>query len=421
LKSEIVRSPHLLLPLLLVLLEGAPSLASSEDPKTLVIQGRTMDHEGFPVAKVRMRVEGDVRMSTLSNTDGKYSLSVPIGSPSELRRAPRRIAVVAERRGWRFSTPGGDGRLALEIGIELADGAARCVARSNETRLAASAARAVAVDGKAAAVAEVNFLGTLGPGFTGEAWPRLEHVAKSSLAFPLTGPAKTRLVEESPAPTTEPAKPRNTRSIFRESPTKPSRKTQPEARHGDGNRREARGTRDTIESTPAPRSLPAPLPSPPVAGARGDEPPTPSPSPAISPPSARERGSGPRIFPPPPAFAGRSRPGPLVIRADAPRPKADSCECRVEGTIEVEEVVPLSRPQRIELWLNWYPQLRDTVDLFMGPPRRFEIPVAPCGPQRLRLRVLTEARLEVATREAMAGFRCNGDSVIQRRILLVTR
>jgi hypothetical protein len=128
------------------------------------------------------------------------------------------------------------------------------------------------------------------------------------------------------------------------------------------------------------------------------------------------------IIPAPPYSASRSRSRPLVIRNPPPgQAHSDSCECRVEGTVEVQTVVPIRGPQKIEVSLQWYPQLRDTVELFMGPPRPFKLPVAPCGPQRLRLRVLTEGRFEVASRAAMAGFRCDGGRVVEPHIVLVTR
>ena len=121
--------------------------------------------------------------------------------------------------------------------------------------------------------------------------------------------------------------------------------------------------------------------------------------------------------------ASRARTRPLVISNPAPgaRSRPDSCECRIEGTVEVQSDEPLKNRERIKVSLQWYPELRDTVELFMGSPRRFKLPVAPCGPQRLRLRVLSEGRFDVESREAMAAFRCNGERVFQPRVVLVPR
>jgi len=57
----------------------------------------------------------------------------------------------------------------------------------------------------------------------------------------------------------------------------------------------------------------------------------------------------------------------------------------------------------------------------MGSPRGFSLPVAPCGPQRLRLVNLGAQRFDVSSREAMAGFRCVAGTLRQFRIVLTPR
>ena len=161
--------------------------------------------------------------------------------------------------------------------------------------------------------------------------------------------------------------------------------------------------RDTVAVRP-PRELPAPPPDP-VSPVLGTTPSDPSP------------------VKPKPDSEPRLRSAPLVIRAPSPARPApgDSCTCRLEGTIEVDWDKPLPARTRVVVSLNWYPTIADTVELFMGSPRGFALPVVPCGPQRLRLVNLGSIKFDVASREAMAGFRCESGTLRQFRIVLRPR
>ena len=130
-----------------------------------------------------------------------------------------------------------------------------------------------------------------------------------------------------------------------------------------------------------------------------------------------------RIYPAPEGGQSRARAKPLVIRTpgvspDQPNAGDGACECRIEGTVEVRSDEPLKKRERVAVSLTWYPALSDTVELFMGSPRHFELPPAPCGPQRLRVAALSGGRFTIVSREAMAGFRCERGSRHQMRIVL---
>ena len=557
--------PHVI-SVVLALTLASSATAGLADRKTLVLEGRTIDSQGFPIHKVRVWVDGVRHVSATSDGNGQFSLRVPLGTPNDLRRGPLRLAIQAERRGFRFALPSGDRRLALEIGLQAASGGlGRCVARSNDARFAASAARVVGLDGDVVGLMVVNFLGVKGEPAANEPWPRLENVAQAALSFAVEGVPGIELAPPAPAETPSPemARPSSPLPQGRDQPSKrrntEARERRRVARQSEAERaleeiraraaadsaaevarameragkraariqeqaqraieRSTRGTtqkpiaaseqrpmpratspllapRDTVaaqapsalpgagesaaepgragaasadstierwrdaqwHASVAPAGEPAPpspkpretrsskrerrsgkdqtrptaaaprereiVPSAPDADERGAverslrPSPPPSPPPATSPPV-----TGPAIFPEPPLNASRARTRPLVIRNPAPtgRSPSDSCECRVEGTVEVESEEPLKNRERIEVSLQWYPQLRDTVELFMGSPRRFKLPPAPCGPQRLRLRVLTDGRFDVPSREAMAAFRCTGERVVQPRIVLVPR
>jgi hypothetical protein len=429
--------------LLLASLPAAFAHAASESRKTLVVEGRTIDAEGFPIERVKVRVIGGHRASTTSNADGQFTLKLPLGTVRDLQRTPLRIALEAERRGYRFAVPGGDPRLGLEVGLDAGGDSPRCVARSNDERVAASAARIVALDGEAVGLVVVNFLGEKGEPRPSGAWPALTQVAQSALPFGLQGPVaairqEPDVIDTVGAPTT---RPRGSWSIVDPGAARKSRRA-------DRGRSVPRTTAERLGETRPQQQPPTEIdtaragasarPSVMPTGKKTGEAPRevppgrgevePAPSSTVSPPASPVPGaksspppSTPVIIPSPPFPSGRARSRPLVI-TNPPRgeTRADSCQCRIEGTVEVQTVVPIRGPQRIEVSLQWYPQLRDTVELFMGPPRPFKLPIAPCGPQRLRLRVLTDQHFDVASREAMAGFRCEG-RLVQPRIVLSTR
>ncbi len=71
--------------------------------------------------------------------------------------------------------------------------------------------------------------------------------------------------------------------------------------------------------------------------------------------------------------------------------------CDVRGTIEVLSERPLGTALRVAVWIADAPALSDTVTLFMGSPRSFDLGRFPCGGHRLELRPLGPRRFVVAT------------------------
>lgn len=459
--------------ILLVLILAGPAVGSIHDHKTLTVEGRTCDPEGFPIEKVKVRVLGGRRASVVSDVNGEFSVRIPIGTPNDLRRGPLRIAIEAEKKGYRFAVPAGDMRLGLDLGLEVASGGlARCVARSNDERVAASAARIVAIEGDAVGVVEVNFLGVKGTPAPGS-WPKLPNVAHAALSFPIEGPIRG-LPQGAGVPDL-PTSSRSAWSILKGDAAKGADSTRDQSVKarakaladtaasgvlgaarasavGDSSMERWRDARwQPSQSAPAPAPVPTSTPtsaSSPIPTGKDGRTPAPDAAEVIVPLTAAQiaaeraeldrtlpPASAPKASPAPagastrpvitpdPGLAGRGRSRPLVISNPPPgaRSKPDTCECRVEGFVEVQAIVPIRGPQRIEVSYQWYPQLRDTVELFMGPPRPFQLPPAPCGPQRLRVRVLTDGRFDIASPEALAGFRCEGGRPHQPRLVLQTR
>lgn len=130
------------------------------------------------------------------------------------------------------------------------------------------------------------------------------------------------------------------------------------------------------------------------------------------------------VIHPAPDGEGRVRSAPFVIgrKSTAAAAALDSCSCRIRGTIEVRSNEPLGKRLKAVVSLAWFPAAADTVELFMGSPRAFTLPAAPCGPQRLKVTFPGRERFVVLTRDAVAGFRCDGVvPVHQVRIVLGPR
>jgi hypothetical protein len=113
---------------------------------------------------------------------------------------------------------------------------------------------------------------------------------------------------------------------------------------------------------------------------------------------------------------------PPAIRAPQPEPPdPDTCGCVIRGTVEARSERRIPEYLRVTLWLAAAQAVRDSVELFMGSPRQFELR-APCG--RHRIDMLVEPRLTRYTprpSEAFRTFECGPDRPTQWRIVLHVR
>lgn len=100
------------------------------------------------------------------------------------------------------------------------------------------------------------------------------------------------------------------------------------------------------------------------------------------------------------------------------RLNADSCGCIVRGTVEMEFHRLLSSPMKIEVALKELPAIRDTIELFMGSPRAFELRRVPCGRWSIALHPFSERPFGVTTPEEVAPFDCRQRSLRQVRIVI---
>ena len=97
---------------------------------------------------------------------------------------------------------------------------------------------------------------------------------------------------------------------------------------------------------------------------------------------------------------------------------ADSCGCNVRGTVEMEFHRLLSSPMKIEVALKELPAIRDTIELFMGSPRGFELRRVPCGRWSIALHPFSERPFGVTTPEEVAPFDCRNRALRQVRFVI---
>jgi len=362
-------NPRTLLPLTsLVLLHVLAPHPAEAARRVLVIEGRALDQEGIPVAGVKIEASGSHQASASTDRSGEFSLALALPYARELARAPLAITVRARRPGWRFAVAGGESDLGLDVRVERdAAGIERCVSRSNDARVAAGAARIVSLDGDATTVVAVNFRGQRGEAPPPTA-PELREVAKVALS----------------------------------------------------------GGMPIVETSRA--GAPAAV-APPVAAPKADAPARPDTSRrrpesvAAAVEIARSRSSS-RVIPPAPK-GGRERSAPLVIRQPPwpfpPEASADSCACRIEGTVEVASAKPLPSRVPLTVSLEGLPQHADSVELFMGSPRRFLLARVPCGRYAIRLDIRSTLEFDVSSRDTLGAIGCEPGRIRQVRIVLKPR
>ena len=100
------------------------------------------------------------------------------------------------------------------------------------------------------------------------------------------------------------------------------------------------------------------------------------------------------------------------------RLEADTCSCVVRGTVEMEFHRLLTSPMRVEVSIRELPALRDTIELFMGSPRAFEMARVPCGRWSLTVRPLSERPFGVTSPEEVGPFDCRQRALRQVRIVI---
>lgn len=430
------------------------ALAVAPAPRTLIVRGRVSDPDGAPIAGAKILRSGAREPAAASDGDGRYAFTCEIGSFAALARAPFRDWFRASCEGWRFAAPAGGDGLALELRVAPgADGTPRLRVRSNDARTAAVVARALAAPGGTVAVLALGFTGRRGqegrarePKLTAaiELPVALEDAAAVTVAPPAPGPAQAAVAPPVREPTragTTPPTCMPAAAVVADTPAvkapavaperfpeRPERlklfPSAPEAGPRAGRVPVERiGVADTAATSPArhgtakgePEGVPSALP--PVAPASGDT--------GAGRTDIRIRVSGDSAGG---AHGGRAPGSPIRVRSGRAVPEPDSapaahgrCTCTIQGTVELRSEKPLASPLRVEVLLGTERAPRDTVELFMGAPRPFEIREVPCGRSRLALRWPATRRFAVVSKEALEPFECAADRTVLLRVVLEPR
>jgi hypothetical protein len=272
--------------------------AAPLDRKGLVVRGRLTEPGGWPIDKVRVVIEGDRNASATSDLDGRWSITLPLGTVRDLVRAPIHLALRVRDRTRGYSLADGHRELAIVLQCEGGDARGALLAvRASDPHAVEAVTRALREDGDANALIEVVFVGR-----AGEAAPDQPAPLQTYEAVVLPGvaaPAASAPAPAAPAPsaatssTSAPPEAVVPRALPRDSLNATSRARTP--------KRVARGAGPRL-ATPsrvpdrAPESAPTAIAPQAVAPAPAIAPQTVVP-PAVAPPPVATPGTRPRAAP----------------------------------------------------------------------------------------------------------------------------
>jgi hypothetical protein len=420
--------------LLVLLLSAPPAPGAAPRPLRLVCAGSVTQPGGRPVPGARVALEGVPGAAATADADGHFAFTHVVRDATAT--APQRFVLRASHRGWNLALPSGETTLAIELRGAAAPGSgARLEVRANDAEVAKAVARALETPGEAVVALDARFTRQIGR--EDRSAPKLTALEVVTLAVPEPAPAPPPLAAAPPA-SAPPERPESLR-LFPGAPEPGSpRPAPPPASATVSTPPPGEPARDTVAarmpSPPPPAPAPrAPAPSAPAPSVAGPTPvlvSVPAPRPAVA-DTALRPGIRVSVRPETPAAASPDTPpapgasplrvvlGRAVPAAPAPPSGTPECRCRVNGTVEVRTERPVRGRPRVVVSLAGLPAARDTVALFMGPPRPFDLGHVPCGRYELEVRPLA-ARLARAEPDS-TGFTCVAGGLRQFRVVLEPR
>ncbi len=358
---------------LALLVPALAGLASAQvAPRTIVVRGRTLAPDGKSLAGARVMARGSVSVSALTDDEGRYALSLPLGMPAALKRLPFRIEVRAEAQGRRLGLSGGGTSLVVDAAWQAGSGRVRV--HSNRAAAANAVVTALELESVPVAWIEADFGGAATGGAEGS-------FSRDAI-----------LPGEAPPP---PAAPRDSAAVATVPPPAPAR--------------------DSVVLAPAPpaatRDSVAPATAPPPAAPRA----VPRNSARSAAPPPRVVASSREVAAPPPRPSAVRAMDPYVRRDSVPR--ADTCRCSVRGTVEIGWDRPLEEHTPVTLVLDAPGARPVEVSLFMGAPREFRFGPLPCGEWRLGYKAGGRLRYADARGDSTRVVPCTGAT--ETRIVLL--
>jgi hypothetical protein len=451
-------------PLLLVPVFPCAAPAVASRPATLLFRGTVSEPGGRPVRGARVGLEGQAASATVTDAEGRFALPCALPDVEALASGPALLVLRASHKGWNLALPTGESALALELRVVRdAGGQARLEIRSSDAALAGTVAAFARVPGDGTMAWRADFMRQLGaedrsrPKLTAlEVVPLLlpalagGGAAAPQAVSPADSNAAPRTVAVAPSVAVAPpvvAAPAAPSAGAKPAPAVATPPAVPQPRP------ERPESLRLFPSAPEPGAAPPPAPEtttrPPVADSlrlqlaakaktvEGDRPPLargpagpravldtavtvrPGIRVSVRPDTAASATTGPA------ADAGGARAlrvalGRALPDTEPPAATGRPCECQVKGTVEVSSDKPLSGTLRVAVWLADAPALRDTVALFMGPPRPFDLGRVPCGRHRLEVLPLSSRHFAVAP-PALDAFDCRAGWSQQFRVVLEPR
>jgi hypothetical protein len=416
-------------------LSGVPFAVHAQDEVTsfplqyIEVVGQVLGPAG-PIAGAGVSLEGAPEVTSTSDEGGSFSLSVPVAAFGNPGRKAITARVSVALPGWSFTLRNGEGSYALELSLEGRGTGARCRVRTNMPRSMDAVATAIQRGRRAATVTGIDFIG--------EEWIRAfsnRITLRSEVMTPIGAPTEPRLPEwraggdaDDAATVAEggdelmlaaPQAPRPAPVVEAPPPLPPVRA---ERSSGRGN------------AAPKREVAPAPDVADPVAGAarsrvrRIDSDVTrevPADS-AAAPGVVKLPGPGVtltdasmiRRIDSVPGPAGASPRGPTtedVIAAPG------ECACRIRGTVEISPDHLLANRLDLVISLRDVPAVRDTIQLFMGSPRAFELPMLKCGTWQIEIDAVARREFTIVSADGRGPVDCSAGGLRQLRLVLHPR
>jgi hypothetical protein len=432
--------------LICILAPAAPADTREALPLRFIdVIGQVSDPAGLGLAGVEVALEGVRDVSATTDASGSYTLTVPIASLGDPARKAVTKRVSARRPGWGFNLRNGQGELLVEWRMQKGSDPLRCRVRSNVLQSVDAITAALRRGDRNALIANVDFVGSEGGSRSSRASLRSEAITvvgapaddAPAVAAPAASPAETPKVaraerSRTPAPATP-------RAVERKQPEAPSRaevdapvpSNPPVVAPVPATRAAARPRSVTIRTD----SLSANA----AARRRTD---SPSSRPRIRRIEAQERALVPA---PDTAAAGIVRlPGPGVTQSDASLIRRfettpggavgpgdlrsedvlageGECGCRIRGTVEIHPDHLLTRRLDLLVTLRESPAVRDTIQLFMGSPRAFELPVVRCGTWHIEVDAVARREFAIVSADGRGPVDCREGGLHQLRVVLTPR
>lgn len=384
--------------------------AGADEPVRLPLQtidvlGRVVGPGTRGIEGVRVVLDGAPEVSATTDADGIYRLTVPVEPLGDPARKNVTARVIAQRPGWAFRLRNGQGALAIELRIQTRAEPARCRVRSNVIGPVDALAAAIRRGDRAAVVANIDFVGEEGE-------PPGSRVALRSEAVTVVGQAALP-----PAPAAGSASAATAASVRERASSRVPNSAgpgasavPPAAARAPAERPDVAPSSDRPSSRPHIRRIEAQRAAPDTAAQR-DPGSIKLPGPGVTQNDAsliRRVETGPGT----PA-APRAR-----LRADEVLAEGGDCACRIRGTVEMHPDHLLTKRLSLVVSLREAPAVRDTIQLFMGSPRAFELPPVRCGTWYVEVDAVARHDFKIVSADGRGPIDCREGGLRQLRVVL---